>query len=484
MPFTGRQEQVEKYYPSDDGSGNPFIEALIPGPETRYAIAEYLTVLPIFPQTWLNLPTEHRIARLDILDTFLQPDEHHIELFRNTYNAIRSGYKGRNPLIYRSRMERETQIEQFARGVYDLPLEAVIALSSSLVGISRVGKTWGLRRALEYNPQVLKHSAYNGQVFDFSQLVWLALECPTGGRPNGLCLGFFNGIDNILQTDYYEHEGGNGRASADDMIQHIPTVAAMVGLGLLCIDELQLLAAVLSSRRGSLDSKKDRVTLADELLNVLLSFENTLGVPVVYVGTPPAKKVFARAFRVLARTSRFGSINWNRMNIDSKEWGDFLASLCAYQLVKSPAKQSDINEALYDCCAGITGVAIIAFKDAQRYVLDKGTERLTADDVRKGFEKYHPDWVEVISALRNNRKPKPGTDWEVMWEDLVLQTLMPETELPLPIPPKSNPPSNNPLKPSEIVVSPPKRAGKKGAVEVPSDDHPKLNSAAADEFIG
>jgi hypothetical protein len=65
----------------------------------------------------------------------------HPQLFRNTNNALRSGYKGRNPRQYCSRVERENQIEQFARGVYEIPLDAVIALSSSMIGISRIGKT-------------------------------------------------------------------------------------------------------------------------------------------------------------------------------------------------------------------------------------------------------------------------------------------------------------------------------------------------------
>ena len=105
-----------------------------------------------------------------------------------------------------------------------------------------------------------------------SQLVWLKLECPADGSVKGLCLNFFQAVDDILETQYYEIYGGRGRRTVNEMMPYVALVASNVHLGVLVIDEIQCLT-------------KLNVGGYEKILDFFVQLINTIGLPVVLVGT-------------------------------------------------------------------------------------------------------------------------------------------------------------------------------------------------------
>ena len=129
-------------------------------------------------------------------------------------------------------------------------------------------------------PQVIVHSGYKGQGFSFYQIVWLKLDCPFDGSVKGLCIDFFNKIDQLMGTNYYSKVGSYNR-SVDYMLTLIAQVVRSTGLGLLVIDEIQHLCEA----RGFGDEK---------MLNFFVTLVNTAGVPVVLIGNPKAMSILQK----------------------------------------------------------------------------------------------------------------------------------------------------------------------------------------------
>src|SRR5690606_8545365 len=119
------------------------------------------------------------------------------------------GYLARNPLdkafLERVRLLHELrEDEKNAQKYIDDRLNYLrsTADSLSIIGISGIGKTTAIERLLLMYPQVIKHSNYEGQMFNRTQITWLKIDCPYDGSLTTLCQSFFKAIDDLLGTRY------------------------------------------------------------------------------------------------------------------------------------------------------------------------------------------------------------------------------------------------------------------------------------------
>ena len=85
-----------------------------------------------------------------------------------------------------------------------------------------MGKSTAVEEILQLYPQVINHSHYHAQDLTLRQIVWLKLDCPFDGSIKGLCLNFFQALDDLLQTDYYQNYAGQGRRTVDELPGHGP----------------------------------------------------------------------------------------------------------------------------------------------------------------------------------------------------------------------------------------------------------------------
>ena len=331
---------------------------------------------------------------------------------------MRKGLKGRTPIEYVPRATIEQRYKDFV-GIIAKPYEPdkefrILADALQLTGISRIGKSTAVDLSLSYNPQVIDHIEYKGRPMLQTQLVYLNTTCPEKGRVKSLCENVLTIADFVCGTDYCTNYVQKGRAGLEHLLMGLYDLTSTSALGILVVDEIQLLAGVIAAERRIKDepTATQRSKLTDELLNVLVGLDNTLGVPVVYVGTPLAKKVFATHFRSLARANRLGSFDWDFVARTSKQWKEFVTALATLQYIKEQIPVDELLEVLYDCSAGIAGIAVMVFRAAQKYLLENENERLTKDVITTVFKSRFSQFQKPINALINGEHTSLMTNWE------------------------------------------------------------------------
>lgn len=353
---TYAQQLVGRY------KGNPTIEAL-----PRILSAEdAMKLLAFYPEKEHGshkLPPEIRMHMIMDAVHFFQPLPVHIDLEQRLSRVIRDGYVGRNPVARDHWQEIDRRVAT-VRKSGGIPMRSSNTIGFSIVGMPGVGKTTGVERILQIYPQAIHHTTYGGQPFSRTQLVWLKLTCPHDGSIKGLCLDFFREVDGLLGTQHYRDYAGGGRRTVDELIPNMFRVGWIHCLGLLVIDEIQHLN---QAKSGG----------AEKMLNFFLQLMNTLGVPVVLIGTYGAMEVLSRELRQIRRSCGQGDLVWDRMAKDDV-WQLFAESLWRYQYTKSQvALNQELSDVLHDESAGIIDFAVKLFFLAQARAISTGVEKLS-----------------------------------------------------------------------------------------------------------
>lgn len=170
-------------------------------------------------------------------------------------------------------------------------------------------------------------------------------------------------------------------------------VANLHALGVLVIDEIQHL---------------NKAKIGPEaLLNFLVTLVNTIGVPVILIGTLSAIPLLQENFRQARRASGLGSLVWDRIP-KGKAWDYFIDQIWKYQWTRTPTEISpEIREVLYEESQGILDIVVKLFMLAQLRVISigevrQGAEMLTArlfqQIAREDFQIVRP----MLDALRQN----------------------------------------------------------------------------------
>jgi hypothetical protein len=221
--------------------------------------------------------------------------------------------------------------------------------------------------------------------------VWLKVDCPLDGSPKALCRDFFAAVDPVLGTDYVGAYKSS-QLAMHDLLRAAANVAAQHYLGLLVIDEIQNLSTARS--RGD-----------DSLLNFLLRLENSIGVPVIRVGTYKAARLFADSFQLGRRGLGQGDFVWDRMRHGSEGWATFWSGLWHYQYTRSRAAWDEqFDEVFYHHTQGITDLAVKLFAMAQIRAMEVGSECLTPEFVTRVADHDFRTVQPALEAVRSGSR--------------------------------------------------------------------------------
>jgi hypothetical protein len=365
---------------------NPLIEALPPIWTTDEA-AHLLGYYPDYDEQHRTLPAELRLHLIQNVVQFFETLPVHLDLEQRFSRMIRMGYQARNPIqrgFWQGVQQRVQSVGQNEAGRDWIRSTAV---GFTTLGISGVGKSTAMEAILSLYPQVIFHSKYQHHDFNWVQVVWLKLDCPFDGSTKGLCVNFFQAVDSLLGTHYYQNYARQGRSTADEIIPYMARVGSIHSLGVLVIDEIQNLSEAKSggSRR---------------MLNFFVQLVNTIGVPIVLVGTYKALPLLTGEFRQARRGTGLGDLVWDRMTQDDV-WQLFIESLWRYQYVQNPTRLTpELSHTLYDVSQGITDFAVKAYMLAQIRAIVSGRETVTENIISSvaadSFRLANP----VLSALR------------------------------------------------------------------------------------
>ncbi len=355
---------------------NPLIEAL-PSIFSEAEFVRDVAVYPPFDKSERELDSKYRFHCVERLSWYFQPLNRHIDLEQRLSRIIRQGYLARNPLgpEYAARLRQIHKAIQQGGGKYQLANHVSVLTSASgftVIGISGGGKSTAIKHILSTYPQVILHSNYKGLDLNLYQVVWLKLDCPHAGSLKGLCIDFFLAIDKLLGTNNYS-KFGSPRNSEDAMLAQMAQIASTHCLGVLIIDEIQNLSRAKSG--GS-----------ENMLSFFVKLVNTIGVPVLRIGTNKALPVLQGDFRQARRGVGEGGMIWERMEND-EEWNFFIEGMFEYQWTKRyiPVEErtaeifQSIKDVLYEESQGIVDIAVKLYMMAQWRAMALGTEIITSE---------------------------------------------------------------------------------------------------------
>lgn len=332
---------------------NPCIASLPPILNPKEA-ANLFACYPSLPKERDENPAIRMHQLEAALQAWYQPTSGTIELAHTTDLLLRAGYQARNPFLAQYHRTREHDLQRLLDAAARSRSRST-SLTTRFVGASGMGKTTGLETVTSRYPQVIYHREFQGRPFQFTQLVWVHMDCPFDGSPRGLCLNFLATVDDILGTKYHG-KYSNGRSNTDQLLMAMARVVRNHALGLLVMDEVNVLR----------DIKTEGAT---KLLSFFVQMVNMLRVPIMLVGTCRASKLFGRAFRQARRGMGQGALTWLPFPKNHPDWHLLFDSLSQYQVMDVPVTNPDqlakLRDVLHEESAGIIDIAVKLWKFAQ-----------------------------------------------------------------------------------------------------------------------
>jgi hypothetical protein len=385
--------QLPKY------KGNPLIEGLQPILPFEKVVRR-LTKEIRFRKSERNKNDSIRGHCVFELIRFIEPSENHFKLEHALSILIRDSYVDRNPLsVNGARILSEgagNVLKSFnSQSVYLPDTYKTSGGGVAMIGVSGMGKSTSMNNVLMsmYPAQIIRHGQYKGKSLNFTQIVWMKLECPPNGSTKGLCLNFFQKLDEILGNTKYYETYKKSRASSVELIPEMAQLCATYRIGVIIIDEIQHLCQA-------------NIGGQEEMLNYFVTLKNSIGIPIGLIGTWKAWAMLNTEFRQTRRTiEHFGLIQWDRMKFGFTdcEWSVFLNGIWRYQWTRNPVELDEaLCQAMYDFSQGITDIAVKLFMMAQwRAILDK-SEKITPELLKSVSDTELRAFKPVIEAIRLN----------------------------------------------------------------------------------
>lgn len=354
----------------DEFRFNPLIEAM-PAPfEPGDAIAK-LMIRPSYSDNDREGPSSYRQLLTQRIVRLHQPMEREVDVFGRIDRCIRWGYADRNPLS-------PAYAAQLAAGMSASVSHGSLNYAGgyhphtygfSILGISGIGKSTTVESILTLYPQVIRHTEYRGIPLVMHQVSWLKIDCSCDGFLKGLCMDFFRELDDLLGTSYSEQYNSR-RATLDRMMIAMSRLCVSHNVGVLIIDEIQNLC---SAQKG----------VPEKVLNFFVTLVNTIGVPVIMIGTPKALSILQNEFQQAKRGSGQGDALWERMPNDTS-WDLFCRAIWTYQYTKGHIPfTTGMKDALYEEAQGIPFLAVHIYKLVQEDAILSGKESFTEADLHR-----------------------------------------------------------------------------------------------------
>ncbi|NFS07177.1 ATP-binding protein [Clostridium botulinum] len=391
------KEQVDARYIKPVESsyiGNPLIEALPPVYNVEQ-ILDKIEKYPMYSEEERYMDEDYRIQAITRLKEYVYIFQQHINIEKKISMVLRRGYEPKNittPSFLKrvnltSKLLNKKWVEDTAGALKCIFKNCDRAMSGfSVIGISGGGKSTALEQILSLYPQCIVHTMYDGAKFLFKQLTYIKIDCTANASIKGICIKFFNEVDSILGSNYIK-KYGNKRNNVDTMILGMAHIVQIHALGMLIIDEIQHLA---EANRGKAD-----------VLNFLVTLENELKLPIIYIGTYKAmKKVLGGDFRQARRASGIGEVEWDILE-ENSEWDGFIEATWQFQWTRKKTEATEeIKRLMYEKTMGITDRVIKLYIACQLQAILDGTEEVNKQTIIKVADKLMPLTRKMVDALR------------------------------------------------------------------------------------
>lgn len=294
---------------------------------------------------------------------------------------VRQGYVHRRP--------GDPMTRRLLSGLPSLHTDASpIQLLAAIAGLSGVGKTQAIVRALALMPQVVVHEHLAGLMGPVRQLLWLMIDVPPSGRLVDLAEALLRATDTALGTDYLERasRGRNGisKQSAAAWVANVQSHFP----GILVLDEVQSFFRLQSRERRLAVRQRGEMRpelriVEDEALKFVLNLTNTSKIPVVLAGTPDGIHALETRMSTASRVSTGGLINFpHAQTPEDLFMSKLFPYLQRYQwLPKKVEISAEWRALIHRLSAGICRNIIGLWFHGQRHALARGATCLEPKDL-------------------------------------------------------------------------------------------------------
>jgi hypothetical protein len=377
---------------------NPLIEAC--GPIlSKEAMFQKLSHLPEPPSAIRNIPFHERRHMILELWNLHIPTQVGMEIAAVITEMIMQGYSQCRP-----------GTPEFFRRFYKNPLPVFHPIASSVEGISGMGKTVAIDRALRLFNQFVVHKQFPGYVSPVTQLIWLKVDAPASGKLIDLAVNLMRALDNALGTEHFEKALSKNSKRGADLFNEWLGIANKYFLGFIVIDEIQNLfkLAPLKARRSRQDTfspKHELRLVEDEVLKLILSITNTWGIPVMVSGTPDGIGALGTRMAVAQRIASHGYHQFLRpsSSTDSTFRNCTLEGLAQYQWVTNHVQLDDqFADLFYSLTAGVPRICNALWIAAHSVAFDEGRDELKHNDFIHASERHLSAIKPAVGALLSN----------------------------------------------------------------------------------
>lgn len=366
-------------------SGNPFLEPI----DALLSTDNLEPRLQNSPLRGLEMATLNMQTRHDLLDRLqeqmFEPTLSSIDTTSRLYRLIRRGYVSRNPTEVATRAQAMSIARFAGKELTDLPWLSSSAKGMRIGGITGLGKTYEIIRALMQLPQKISHGLSRSAGWNhMTQATWLYVAMSHDGSLGGLLLQILTSLDNAIDTSYARDRGLTS-LSNEKLAVHVGIILNNHGVGVLVIDELQ----------GRNFSGGARGGLAATFFLRLLNF----GVPIVLMGNPKGLNALDAFSQDMRRVGSGGCIEMHPMEEDEFDFANVLApALWRYNVMPEPSPIVDEGGSiLFKYCGGIRDYAARIRVCSQRLALDQEDRFVTEEHMQQAF--MGPDFSAKERAL-------------------------------------------------------------------------------------
>lgn len=368
--------------------------------EDKRELRDVLKCYPTVTKEELELSNNERMDLLEYnMNRFYVPREYDFELYEQLDRMMRIGYTYRNPLSYKEDSEQNYNSHTIK---FDRHLGVTTSKALVILGDSGVGKSRFVYEFASLYPTVIEHTKYEDNILIELQIPVIMVEIPPNGSIKGMCLDILQRIDELLGEPKYRP--GHQKDSVNDLMNKVRGLIDVHGVGILFIDEIQNLKGMKTEK-------------PEALINFFLYITNQFKVPVVLVGTSAAKGLFDTTFRGLRRIGK--SEPMKRFDNDVK-WQAFVKKIFKIQYTKINVEPTEeMISCFYDLTQGITSFCKDIFIGAQFKAIQSGTEKITRGIMKQTLYEDYPERVEIIDALKNNKREILETYDDIMIDEQI-----------------------------------------------------------------
>ena len=322
---------------------NPFRNQLPPRLSKEYLFID----INKRPELQPDSVEENLFEILKVESDFMFGLSRHYYFYERLVGIIYESYRIRTPLwLIKKIVELRTVAkEEIIVAFKDQLRQTQAVFVTYLSGIAGTGKTSIVNFLLRQFPKCIYHPDLG-----ITQIPILKIQTPTRASRKDLCREILRELDDIVNGTFSLNLK---RISENEFADYVKQILVAHFVGTIIFDEFQDLRV---SKEGP----------TEQTLSFVKRLTNSLGIPIVFVGSPEMEKVLFGNFQLATRGQGYV---WDRLDKKSIEWDKFITALFNQNIFNDRNLTVELRDTYYELTQGIPRVIVKVHVEAQRVAL-------------------------------------------------------------------------------------------------------------------